>query len=567
MAEQQYKNSNSPPSPSMTNAQQKNGPFRQQAVGYPSPTYGDSPCLSQFSYPPPVQPGPEPYRESPPGSNGSRPLPSMRSLDPLQQKQQQQQMGSNIPPPVAQMGGRPYYQQPGQGVPPYPNVTTIPNGQNINFALPATESRQVGGGRHKKEIKRRTKTGCLTCRKRRIKCDEQHPACRNCQKSKRECLGYDPIFKQQPGPTAIQPAPSSTPSVGSILVSSNPYGSQPHILSGGYGATNMACDPALPAGPLASGQGFDYTSAIDPALEGTGPVSAPGVYPTSLPEKQTVSDLLSIGGPAPPRAITDITSSSTLLDEIKHLYYSIYTPGLENFLETKWFSVKGLAKLLESKSLLEQFASLIQQFAKTNQNDPKEIQYTSNVEARVVWALAGMVRSTVAEMNALKEIKTVPSINDPLEATNRLNVFETLLTGRVAAINPLTAPLPGSTDHHRLRELEFWYTLGSFVCLPYEDTSAAKDVDETLAALRNLLDGRENRDVLYSIAVARGLGQRVSEYTENDAPLHLDESDNKSKLLVAKKFVADEAAGAGTTNVIRRLCDLASRSWAVSAPK
>lgn len=27
----------------------------------------------------------------------------------------------------------------------------------------------MSGGRHKKEIKRRTKTGCLTCRKRRIK--------------------------------------------------------------------------------------------------------------------------------------------------------------------------------------------------------------------------------------------------------------------------------------------------------------------------------------------------------------------------------------------------------------
>lgn len=44
------------------------------------------------------------------------------------------------------------------------------------------------------EIKRRTKTGCLTCRRRRIKCDEQHPMCKNCCKSERICLGYDPIF-------------------------------------------------------------------------------------------------------------------------------------------------------------------------------------------------------------------------------------------------------------------------------------------------------------------------------------------------------------------------------------
>ncbi|CAI4212128.1 unnamed protein product [Parascedosporium putredinis] len=31
------------------------------------------------------------------------------------------------------------------------------------------------------------------------RCDETHPTCNNCRKSKRECLGYDPIFKQQQG--------------------------------------------------------------------------------------------------------------------------------------------------------------------------------------------------------------------------------------------------------------------------------------------------------------------------------------------------------------------------------
>ncbi|KAL2443840.1 hypothetical protein ABEF95_013578 [Exophiala dermatitidis] len=51
----------------------------------------------------------------------------------------------------------------------------------------------------KSAAKRRTKTGCLTCRKRRIKCDEGKPSCRNCIKSKRECAGYvQPlVYKQQ----------------------------------------------------------------------------------------------------------------------------------------------------------------------------------------------------------------------------------------------------------------------------------------------------------------------------------------------------------------------------------
>ena len=84
-------------------------------------------------------------------------------------------------------------------------------GYQTPLGTPQLNANQLPGTRHKKEIKRRTKTGCLTCRKRRIKCDEGHPACRNCQKSKRECLGYDPIFKSQASPQTIQPAPGIFP--------------------------------------------------------------------------------------------------------------------------------------------------------------------------------------------------------------------------------------------------------------------------------------------------------------------------------------------------------------------
>lgn len=42
-------------------------------------------------------------------------------------------------------------------------------------------------------IKRRTRTGCLTCRKRRIKCDERKPHCYNCERSKKLCLGYESL--------------------------------------------------------------------------------------------------------------------------------------------------------------------------------------------------------------------------------------------------------------------------------------------------------------------------------------------------------------------------------------
>ena len=45
--------------------------------------------------------------------------------------------------------------------------------------------------------RKRTKTGCLTCRRRHIKCAEERPVCGNCIKSKRHCESYNQraIFK------------------------------------------------------------------------------------------------------------------------------------------------------------------------------------------------------------------------------------------------------------------------------------------------------------------------------------------------------------------------------------
>ncbi|KXT10460.1 hypothetical protein AC579_1844 [Pseudocercospora musae] len=55
--------------------------------------------------------------------------------------------------------------------------------------------------------RKRTKTGCLTCRKRRIKCGEERPVCKNCIKSKRHCEGYNQrvVFQPQPPHFEYQP--------------------------------------------------------------------------------------------------------------------------------------------------------------------------------------------------------------------------------------------------------------------------------------------------------------------------------------------------------------------------
>ena len=55
--------------------------------------------------------------------------------------------------------------------------------------------------------RKRTKTGCLTCRKRRIKCGEERPVCRNCVKSKRHCEGYSQRVVFKPPTFDYRPVP------------------------------------------------------------------------------------------------------------------------------------------------------------------------------------------------------------------------------------------------------------------------------------------------------------------------------------------------------------------------
>ncbi|CAN9125125.1 unnamed protein product [Alternaria alternata] len=70
----------------------------------------------------------------------------------------------------------------------------------------------VSGSATNSKMRKRTKTGCLTCRKRRIKCGEERPTCANCIKSKRQCEGYNQrvIFKPPIGDWPNHPGVVST---------------------------------------------------------------------------------------------------------------------------------------------------------------------------------------------------------------------------------------------------------------------------------------------------------------------------------------------------------------------
>ncbi|KAJ5180711.1 hypothetical protein N7492_003921 [Penicillium capsulatum] len=61
----------------------------------------------------------------------------------------------------------------------------------------------------KRAFTKRSKTGCRTCRARRVKCDETPGACRNCTSAGWKCDGYDPV---RLNPTVQKTEPKTPPS-------------------------------------------------------------------------------------------------------------------------------------------------------------------------------------------------------------------------------------------------------------------------------------------------------------------------------------------------------------------
>ncbi|KAI5288875.1 hypothetical protein KEM54_004756, partial [Ascosphaera aggregata] len=286
-----------------------------------------------------------------------------------------------------------------------------------------------------------------------------------------------------------------------------------------------------------------------------------------------IQDLLSVRGhvsPLPP----EIEVPLPRVEEIKMIYMS-YANGIDKFLECHWFETKGLAYLLENKSLLSQYSALLDGFNDRNIHDPNVLAQVESREASVIWNTFTLCRSAHARILA-DDGSATPSNNDPelLYAVKRLSVIETMLTGSHLETNPVdlnsypesdpTYRLPGLGGQIKIRELEFWQSIGRFLVFPGDDDpnddTAQREKEAALLTCRGLLDTFENRDVIYSIAIARHIA-KFQPGKIKTVPATADERDASSKLYVACRFLEDESRGKGTNQVIKRVAGMIVKYW------
>lgn len=277
-----------------------------------------------------------------------------------------------------------------------------------------------------------------------------------------------------------------------------------------------------------------------------------------------IDELIALGGVTPPTPSSP--PSPTLLDEIPKLYDEVYSRGLMLFFESRWYELNEgrtrSATILHNPQLVTLFSSFLQHIATLKGTGLGDLKMPSHLETCLIWALACLPASC-----ASPDQPRWPSPHgaDGVETWHRVYIFEILMSGDTLANNPLPPPPLDDNNTTRKTEQAFWHYLGQYLLAAHsspspQDTAAR---ERFLALLRSTLDARENRDVLYSIAILR-------EYTahwdavqnEQTVPPHLEESDPRNKLAVATKFIrAEMAATGGTTNVVRRFAELAYRSF------
>ena len=186
------------------------------------------------------------------------------------------------------------------------------------------------------------------------------------------------------------------------------------------------------------------------------------------------------------------------------------------------------------------------------------VQAIQSLEARLVWLLAIMPRSISLSTAARSD-------EYPSDLLRRIDTLEHLLTGHFLPESNIPSPPPSEqrTSSLKYDGADFWYQLGRFTSI--HDDGAAQDgqqyINDSLSAMRGILGMMENRDVLYSLAIARHFGGRLAEFRPRQRILTTrDPNDDVYKLEVARDFIETEDQK-GTTQVIQRICGMAIRSW------
>jgi white-opaque regulator 2 len=255
--------------------------------------------------------------------------------------------------------------------------------------------------------------------------------------------------------------------------------------------------------------------------------------------------------------------STAALKDVNVLYTNDFAPGFDGLLDVKWYSTHGIEGVLKDQELCKLIITLIKHYEHVQQahGDPDTEFDNQNrmkaLECKVVWRLLCLVRVGSSD-NANGDSDNAR--HERAEAMSRLEVIEALLTNQTLLYNPLlNLKYDALITPEKRKETEFWQLVGQYLTLPLGNEISLWTV---LMEIRDLLDGAENRDVIYSGLISRYFCDRIIGFPDNFQKNNLaGEEDPVNKAHIAKSFLKLQAEFQGTNHPIQRICHMAVTSW------
>lgn len=302
-----------------------------------------------------------------------------------------------------------------------------------------------------------------------------------------------------------------------------------------------------------------------------------------------MEEICTIRGTQVPRVPAIPPDSVPNLESIRKVYDIAFAPGLDKFLESSshWYTQYGFDLLASNRNLL---GLMLAYLTLVSNNHDKPINHNPTLvsqEARVTWALLSLCTIPTPsnqpddEADVLaRRFRTVESIltGEPLEANTMAataismsefvhqepednDMMDTTAGAAAFELNqqpqlPIdpslmatAAPSPFARQVAR-RTIDFWSTLETIASSqPPAGTINAQNTSEItntlIPQLKTLLDGKENRDILYSLCLL-GWGENLG--------------DPSSERELARRFLQNEAGGRAGGVVFGALAGMCQRA-------
>lgn len=277
--------------------------------------------------------------------------------------------------------------------------------------------------------------------------------------------------------------------------------------------------------------------------------------------------------------------------EIRKVYDTFFAPGLDTLLatgSTRWFALKGWNLLEHDRTLLAQFMIYLTYISNTpapataaTGTIPRDQAVVASQEARVTWSLLNLVVTQAQEgtndddaERFARRVKSIEAIltSEPVVRTGSMSDFvyqdpepdhddmDVDMTGIPTVANNPLLEKPFSKQI-TARSDEFWQLVEQASERPTQISSAVFD------RLRSLLDGKEERDIVYAIMLL-GAQPKPPEASKDDKSSRPG-SNHSSPSRAARRQERDQAirlleqesSGRATNMVFQNIAAMGARAF------